>query len=123
MKLFAKLGSHIAAWIVERAMRGLKDATPEYAMSMRRRSKNRVIRQKYEATKTQSSADDIPPIAADYYLGFATMRQAQKMAGQILINCGNIIAQGHDDNPMRRQMLKEISDEARNILVTLDEQE
>jgi len=73
-----------ATWIMHGAAGWVQGETPEYAMRMRRRTKRRVLKEKTEAEATPTPVDDIAPTAADAYMGFATMRAAQRELGHVL---------------------------------------
>ena len=50
---------------------------------MRRRSKAKIFAAKAKAIATATEADDIPPLAAESYMGFETMQRAQREMAEI----------------------------------------
>jgi len=84
MKRMIALGvAKIATWLMHFLIGWIKGETPEYALAMRRRSKAKIFAAKAKAIATASEADDIPPLAAESYMGFETMQRAQREMAEI----------------------------------------
>jgi len=77
--LFAK----VITWLIHAGLGWIKGETPAYAMVMRRRSKTRILNEKEKARLTVGAGDDLAPLAADVYMGLATMRAAQHKLAEI----------------------------------------
>jgi len=76
--------ARLAMCMMHCAAKWAKAETPAVAMRMRRRTKKRILGEKAQAEATACPIDDIAPTAADTYMGFATMRAAQRELGEVL---------------------------------------
>jgi len=111
----ATFGMHaLAGWV--------NGETPAYARMMRRRSKKRIHREKSAAEATPGKGDDIIPTAADTYMGFATMREAQREVAKIWAVLAEIEA-GGADQPATAAHLARINEHVRDTVRILDESE
>lgn len=110
-----------ATWLMHWVVGWVKGETPEYAMAMRRRTKAKIFKAKVQAIATASEADDIAPLAAEVYMGFETMRQAQAEAAEIiaLVNDPVWLERG----PAVSSLCRDVREKALAIVRILDEQE
>ena len=76
--------ARLATWTMHCAAKWAKAETPAVALRMRRRTKKRILGEKAQAEATPTPVDDIAPTAADAYMGFMTMRAAQRELGEVL---------------------------------------
>jgi len=65
-------------WLMRLGLGWVKSVTPEYAITARKASKQKILNQKAKALETATELDDIAPIGAYNYMGFKTMQAAQK---------------------------------------------
>lgn len=86
----AALSAKMAMWLMRQLVGYVKSETPERAMWARRLSKNRILNDKAKAAETATEVDDIGPLGAYTYMGFATMQQAQRCLGDALANIGEM---------------------------------
>jgi hypothetical protein len=108
-----------ATWVVHLAVGWVKGETPEYAMRMRRRTKAKILAQKARAIETVTEADDIPPLAADVYMGLDTMRQAQAKIAEIfkIVNRPEL-----PESPWMYAIVQDLRDTAQAAIRILDEE-
>ena len=98
--LFAK----VITWLIHAGLGWIKGETPAYAMVMRHRSKTRILNEKEKARLTVGAGDDLAPLAADVYMGLATMRAAQAEVSKIFTLLNNA-ARDSDDRQVRNALM------------------
>jgi hypothetical protein len=88
-------GAKTLMWLIRQGIGYVKSVTPDYALQARKASKQRILAQKAKALLTPGVTDDIAPLGAYVYMGFATMQDAQKK----LMECYDILMPGAANEP------------------------